>query len=68
MAVRNAKQEELSRLDCKTLDSQFKTTIRDGLNCSPFEAAAVGFEVPHVCREGFAVAVVEVGDVDAFFE
>ncbi|MCK4659620.1 MAG: DUF1670 domain-containing protein [Phycisphaerae bacterium] len=41
MAVRNAKQEELSRLDCKTLDSQFRTTIRDGLNCSPFEAAAV---------------------------
>ena len=41
MAVRNAKQEELSRLDCMTLDAQFKTTIRDGLNCSPFEAEAV---------------------------
>jgi len=41
MAVRNPKREELRRLDCKTLDAQFKTTIRDGLNCSPFEAEAV---------------------------
>lgn len=41
MAVRNAKREELRRLDCKTLDAQFKATIRDGLSCSPFEAEAV---------------------------
>jgi len=41
MAVRNAKREELRRLDCKTLDAQFKTTIGDGLGCSPFEAEAV---------------------------
>lgn len=41
MGLRNARQEELSRLSCKTLDAQFKTTIRDGLNCSPFEAEAV---------------------------
>lgn len=41
MGVRNAKREELERLDCKTLDAQFKSTVRDGLNCSPFEAEAV---------------------------
>lgn len=41
MGVRNAKREELRRLDCKTLDAQFKTVIRDGLSCSPFEAEAV---------------------------
>ncbi len=41
MGVRDAKREELNRLDCKTLDAQFKTTIREGLNCSPFEAEAV---------------------------
>lgn len=41
MAVRDAKREELCRLECKTLDAQFKTTICAGLNCSPFEAEAV---------------------------
>jgi DNA-binding CsgD family transcriptional regulator len=46
MAVRNVKREELKRLDSKTLDAQFKTTIREGLECSPFEAEAV-LEVVH---------------------
>ena len=46
MGVRDAKREELNRLDCKTLDAQFKTTIGQGLNCSPFEAEAV-VEVVH---------------------
>lgn len=41
MGVRHAKREELERLESKTLDAQFKSTIRDGLNCSPFEAEAV---------------------------
>ena len=41
MGVRNAKREELERLACKTLDAQFTALIRDGLNCSPFEAEAV---------------------------
>ena len=41
MGVRNAKREELGRLECKTLDAQFRTVIQDGLNCSPFEAEAV---------------------------
>ena len=41
MAVRDAKREELSRLESKTLDAQFKSTICEGLNCSPFEAEAV---------------------------
>ena len=46
MGVRHAKREELNRLECKTLEAQFKTTIREGLNCSPFEAEAV-IEVVH---------------------
>ncbi len=46
MAVRDTKRDELRRLDCKTLDSQFKITIREGLSCSPFEAEAV-LEVVH---------------------
>jgi DNA-binding CsgD family transcriptional regulator len=41
MGIRDAKREELKRLECKTLDAQFKTTIGEGLNCSPFEAEAV---------------------------
>jgi hypothetical protein len=41
MGVRHPRREELKRLELKTLDSQFKTTIQDGLNCSPFEAEAV---------------------------
>ena len=41
MGVRNVKREELRRLDCKTLDAQFRTVIRDGLSCSAFEAEAV---------------------------
>lgn len=41
MGVRNAKREELGRLECKTLDAQFRVVIQDGLNCSPFEAEAV---------------------------
>jgi hypothetical protein len=41
MSIRNAKREELRRLESKTLDAQFKTAIQDGLNCSPFEAEAV---------------------------
>ncbi len=39
MGVGDAKREELNRLDCKTTDAQFKTTVREGLNCSPFDAA-----------------------------
>lgn len=41
MGVRHPKREELERLECKTLDWQFKTIIGEGLNCSPFEAEAV---------------------------
>ncbi len=40
-AIRNPKREVLRRLASKTLDAQFKTTIQEGLNCSPFEAEAV---------------------------
>ena len=41
MGVRNVKKEELARLECKSLDAQFKTDIAEGLNCSPFETEAV---------------------------
>ena len=41
VAIRNPKREELKRLASKTLDAKFKTTIQEGLNCSPFEAEAV---------------------------
>lgn len=41
MGVRNKKREELRRLDSKTLDARFLNEIRNGLNCSPFEAEAV---------------------------
>jgi len=41
MGVRNAKREELERLECKTLDAPFRAVIQDGLNGSPFEAEAV---------------------------
>lgn len=41
MAIGNPAREELRRLESKTLEAQFKTTIETGLNCSPFEAEAV---------------------------
>jgi hypothetical protein len=41
MGVRNNKREILRRLDSKTLDARFLNEIRNGLNCSPFEAEAV---------------------------
>lgn len=41
MAIRNARREELLRLESKTLDGQFLGLIQQGLGCSPFEANAV---------------------------
>lgn len=41
MGVRNQEREVLNRLEAKTLDARFLAEIRDGLNCSPFEAQAV---------------------------
>ena len=41
MGIRNKKRETLRRLDSKTLDARFLAEIRNGLNCSPFEAEAV---------------------------
>lgn len=41
MGVRNIKREELRRIECKTLDARFSEIMRNGLNCSPFEAQAV---------------------------
>jgi hypothetical protein len=41
MGIRNAAQEELARLECKTLDARFLTEIQEGLDLSPFAAKAV---------------------------
>jgi hypothetical protein len=41
MGRRNADLEKLRRLECKTLDARFLNEVREGLGCSPFEAAAV---------------------------
>jgi hypothetical protein len=41
MGIRHAKKEERERLESKTLDARFLAEIREGLNCSAFEAAAV---------------------------
>src|SRR5687768_1048000 len=54
MGLRNPQREELARLSCKTLDAQFTSTLRDGLNCSPFEAHAVLDVVREVYAPVFA--------------
>ena len=54
MGVRNAKREELRRLENKTLDAQFVSVVRDGLSCSPFEANAVLDVVKEVYTPFFA--------------
>jgi hypothetical protein len=41
MGVHNPSRRELLRMEAKTLDAQFLTTIQQGLNCSPFESEAV---------------------------
>lgn len=41
MGIRNKKNEELQRLNEKTLDAQFLTIVQHGLSCSQFEASAV---------------------------
>jgi DNA-binding CsgD family transcriptional regulator len=56
MGLRNPKHEELARLSCKTLDAQFTSILRDGLNCSPFEAHAVLDVVREVYAPVFADA------------
>lgn len=56
MGVRHPKPEELNRLGHKSLDAQFSTILRDGLNCSPFEAQAVLDVVKEVYAPLFADA------------
>jgi DNA-binding CsgD family transcriptional regulator len=41
MGIRQRDREVIERLESKTLDARFTTEIRQGLNCSPFEADAV---------------------------
>ena len=41
MGVRNARRQELRRLEAKSLDARFLPEIQQGLSCSPFEAEAV---------------------------
>lgn len=41
MGIRNKKVEEFQRLEMKSLDSQFRNQVMEGLGCSRFEAEAV---------------------------
>ena len=41
MGIRNKKAEEIQRLEAKSLDSQFRNQVMEGLGCSKFEAEAV---------------------------
>jgi hypothetical protein len=41
MGIRNKKAEEFQRLEMKSLDSQFRNQVMEGLGCSRFEAEAV---------------------------
>jgi len=41
MGMRNVGKQLLQRLESKTLEAKFLTTVREGLGCSPFEAHAV---------------------------
>lgn len=41
MGMRNRRREAAQRLDCKSLDAKFLAEIREGLDCSPYEAKAV---------------------------
>ncbi len=56
MGVRQREKELLARLDCKSLDAQFVSETRDGLDCSPFEAAAVLKVVQEVYASYFDVS------------
>jgi len=41
MGIRNKKAEEFQRLEAKSLDSQFRNQVMEGLGCSRFEAEAI---------------------------
>ncbi|MCP4592949.1 MAG: DUF1670 domain-containing protein [bacterium] len=60
MGIRNRRKEVVDRLGSKTLDAQFLAEVRDGLNCSPFEAEAVLGVVKEVFGPYFGVAPAEV--------
>jgi DNA-binding CsgD family transcriptional regulator len=57
MGIRNVGKELLRRLESKTLEAKFLTTVREGLGCSPFEAEAV----LSVVKEVFFPFVLEGG-------
>ena len=48
MGTRNRRKAQRQRLSYKSLDEAFKQLICEGLNCSPFEAAAVAQAVHEV--------------------
>lgn len=60
MGIRNCRKEVVDRLGSKTLDAQFLAVIRDGLNCSPFEADAVLDVVKEVFGPYFGAAPAQV--------
>jgi hypothetical protein len=57
MGVRQRRREELARLQAKTLTGQLKAVLREGLNCSGFEAEAVINAVHDVYAPFFGAAV-----------
>ena len=60
MGTRNRRKEVVDRLGLKTLDAQFLAEVRDGLNCSPFEAEAVLGVVKEVFGPYFDAAPAQV--------
>jgi hypothetical protein len=60
MGIRNRRKEVGDRLGSKTLDAQFLTEAREGLNCSSFEAEAVLGLVKEVFSPYFGAAPGEV--------
>lgn len=65
MGSKKGRRNELDRLSTKTLDERFMTEIREGLNCSAFEAEAVLGVVREVFAPYFStgVALVAPGQI-----
>jgi DNA-binding CsgD family transcriptional regulator len=58
MGVRQRRPEELGRLEAKTLTGRLKVVLKEGLNCSAFEAEAV-INAVHDVYSPFLGAAVE---------
>lgn len=60
MGSKKGRRNELDRLSTKTLDERFLTEIREGLNCSAFEAEAVLGVVQEVFAPYFSTRAASV--------